>query len=61
MRPAYPADKLMDAARRHDLAWCRRAMARCAETDLAMKSVTGADARDRLISLVLELAAGVRP
>jgi len=61
MRSAYPADKLMDAARRHDLAWCRRAMARCAETDLAMKSVTGADARDRLISLVLELAAGVRP
>ena len=61
MRSAYPADKLMDAARRHDMAWCRRAMARCAETDLAMKAVTGADARDRLISLVLELAAGVRP
>ena len=59
MRSSYPADKLMEAARRHDLAWCRRAMARCAETDLAMKSVTGADAKDRLISLVLELAAGV--
>jgi len=59
MRSSYPADRLLEAARRHDLPWCRRAMARCAQTDLAMKSVTGADARDRLISLVLELAAGV--
>ena len=58
MRSLYPADKLMEAARRHDLAWCRRAMARCAQTDLAMKSAAGADARDRLVSLVLELAAG---
>jgi DNA polymerase-3 subunit delta len=58
MRSVYPADKLMEAARRHDLAWCRRAMARCAQTDLAMKSVTGADAKDRLVSLILELAAG---
>ncbi len=58
MRSSYPAEKLMDAARRYDLPWCRHAMARCAETDLAMKSVTGADAKDRLVSLVLELAAG---
>ena len=58
MRSVYPADKLMEAARRYDLNWCRRAMVRCAQTDLAMKSVTGADARERLISLVLELAAG---
>lgn len=61
MRSAYPADKLIDAARRHDLAWCKRAMARCAETDLAMKSVAGADAKELLIGLLLELAAGGVP
>ena len=58
MRSIYPADRLMEGARRHDLSWCRRAMARCAQTDLELKSVTGADARERLVSLVLELAAG---
>ena len=42
----------------HDLAWCKRAMARCAETDLAMKSVAGADGKDLLLNLMLELAAG---
>ena len=61
MRSVYPADKLMEAARRYDPAWCRRAMQRCAETDLAMKSVTGADPKERLISLLLELTAGGRP
>ena len=58
MRSAYPADKLMEGARRHGLDWCRQAMRRCAETDLAMKSVSGADAKELLVSLVLELAAG---
>ena len=58
MRSTYPADKLMEAARRHELAWCRQAMRRCAETDLAMKSVAGADAKELLLSLMLELAAG---
>ena len=58
MRSVYPAEKLMEAARRHDLAWCRNAMKRCAETDLAMKSVMGTDAKERLISLILELSAG---
>lgn len=58
MRSAYPAEKLLRAARRYDLPWCRRAMARCAETDLAMKSVAGADSQDLLLSLVLELAVG---
>lgn len=57
MRSAYPADKLMEGARRHGLDWCRQAMRRCAETDLAMKSVSGADAKELLVSLVLELAA----
>ena len=61
MRSIYPADKLMAAARRHDLAWCRHAMIRCAETDLEMKSVTGADGKDRLVSLMLELTAGGAP
>lgn len=58
MRSPYPADKLMEGARRHGLDWCRTAMRRCAETDLAMKSVAGADAKDLLVSLVLELSAG---
>ncbi|MDO4517535.1 MAG: DNA polymerase III subunit delta [Bacillota bacterium] len=58
MRSAYPAEKLMEAARRHGLDWCKHAMARCAETDLAMKSVAGADARELLIALMLELSAG---
>ena len=60
MRSTYPADKLMDMARRHRLDWCRTAMRRCAETDLAMKSVAGADPNDLLVSLMLELAAGGR-
>ena len=58
MRSTYPADKLMEGARRHNLAWCKRAMGRCAETDLAMKSVAGADAKELLLSLMLELSAG---
>ena len=58
MRSTYPADKLMERARRHGLNWCRTAMRRCAETDLAMKSVAGADPKDLLVSLMLELAAG---
>ena len=61
MRSAYPAEKLLRAARRYDLPWCRWAMARCAETDLAMKSVSGADSQDLMLSLVLELSAGGAP
>ena len=58
MRSAYPAEKLLEGARRHGLDWCKTAMRRCAETDLAMKSVSGADGKELLVSLVLELAAG---
>lgn len=58
MRSSYPAEKLMEGARRHGLRWCKNAMARCAQTDLAMKSVSGADAQDLLLSLMLELSAG---
>lgn len=51
----YPADRLMASARRFSLPWCRRAVVRCAQTDLAMKS-TGQDARELLTTLLLELA-----
>jgi len=56
MRSAYPAEKLMSAARKFDLNWCRRAVVRAAETDLAMKS-TGANGEELLIGLLMELAA----
>lgn len=52
---ASTAEKLMQSARRFSLAWCRRAVIRCEETDLAMKS-TGADAGELLTGLLLELA-----
>lgn len=55
MRSAYPAERLMQSARRFSLPWCRRAVIRCAETDLAMKS-TGADGEDLMIGLLMELA-----
>lgn len=51
----YPAEKLMNSARRFSLAWCRRAVTRCAQTDLAMKS-GGGDGQDLLTNLLLELA-----
>lgn len=51
----YPADKLMASARRLSLPWCRRAVVRCGQTDLAMKS-TGQDGQELLTSLLLELA-----
>ena len=55
----YPADKLMGSARRFSLKWCRRAVIRCGQTDLAMKS-TGQDGQELLTSLLLELAAPAR-
>ena len=56
MRSSYPAERLMSAAKRFGPQWCRQAVIRCAKTDLAMKSVTGADSRDLLIHLLLELS-----
>lgn len=56
LRSAYPAQKLMDAARRFDLNWCRAAVVECARTDLAMKSQSGADGEELLIELLLKLA-----
>ena len=55
MRSAYPAEKLMQSARRFSLPWCRRAVIRCGEMDLAMKS-TGADGEELLTQFLLELA-----
>lgn len=51
----YPAEKLMNSARRFSLQWCRNAVIRCAQTDLALKSSGGED-RELLTNLLLELA-----
>lgn len=56
MRSSYPARKLMDAARRFDLDWCRMAVIEAAKTDLAMKSAFGTDGETLLIDLLLKLA-----
>lgn len=52
---SYPARKLMDSARRFSLPWCRKAVVRCAQADLALKSGGGND-RETLCSLLLDLA-----
>ena len=51
----YPADRLLVSARRFSLPWCRNAVIRCAQTDLAMKS-TGQDAKELMTTLLVELA-----
>ncbi len=51
----YPAEKLMQAAPRFSLPWCRRAVCLAADTDIAMKS-SGADEQELLIDLIMELA-----
>lgn len=55
LRSAYPADKLMQAARKFSLPWCRNAVIRCGELDLQMKS-TGAVGEELLIGFLLELS-----
>ena len=55
LRP-FQAEKLMGAARRFSLPWCRRAVVRCGEVDLALKS-TGQDGQQLLTALLLELSA----
>lgn len=59
MKNAYPADKIMDAARRFSLPWCRYAVRRCAETDLALKTNYGREG-ELLTALLVELASGRR-
>ena len=53
----FPAGNLMKAAPRFDSNWCRRAIARAAEVDLAMKSTSGDDV-ELLTNFLLELAHG---
>ena len=55
LRSAYPAQRLMQSAKRFSLSWCRWAVVRCAQTDLAMKS-TGSAGEELLTGLLMELA-----
>lgn len=59
MKNSYPADKLMDAARRFSLVWCRHAVRRCSETEFLLKSSYGQE-QEILTGLLMELAAGRR-
>lgn len=56
MKSSYPAEKLMASARKFSLDWCRRAVLRCEELDLTLKS-TGTDGREALTVFLLELSA----
>lgn len=56
MRSSYPAQKLINAARRFDLNWCRMAAVETAKTDLGMKSAFGTEGEKLLIDLLLKLA-----
>ena len=60
MRSDYPAKLLLDNARRVTRPWCAKAVKRCYETDLRIKSVSGVDGADELKFLLMELAQGVR-
>ena len=57
MKSSYPAEKLMQAASRFKRGWCRWAVSRAAQVDLAMKS-SGGDAAELLTAFLLELAHG---
>ena len=59
MKSSYQADKLLDAAKRFSLPWCRYAVRRCAETDIVLKSSYGQEG-DVLTGLLMELASGRR-
>ena len=58
MRSDYPARLLLENARRVSRPWCERALRRCFETDLRMKSVSGTDSAAELKLLLMELAQG---
>lgn len=53
---AYPAQKLMDSARRFSLPWCRKALILCARTDFELKGDRTRDAREIMTDLLLQLA-----
>lgn len=55
MRSTYQAEKLMRSARAFRKDWCRRALLRCEETDLMLKS-TGTDGKEALTNLLLDMA-----
>ena len=59
MKSSYQADKLLDAAKRFSLPWCRYAVRRCAETDIVLKSSYGQE-NEVLTGLLMELASGRR-
>lgn len=53
MKP-YPAQKLMDSARRFSLPWCRKAVELCARTDFVLKD--NRDEREVMTDFLLQLA-----
>ncbi len=57
MNNTYPAQKLMNSARRFSPEWCRKAVIACARADLALKSGGGLSERDVMVGLLLELSA----
>ena len=57
MKYTFQADTLMAAARKFSLVWCRHAVRRCAETDLALRNAYGRE-KELLVSLLMELSAG---
>lgn len=59
MKSGYQGGKLLDAARRFSLPWCRYAVRRCAETDAVLKSSYGREG-EVLTALLMELASGRR-
>ncbi len=56
LRWDWQARNPMEAARRFSLPWCRWAVERCGQLDLAMKS-TGTDPQELLTGFLLEMAA----
>ncbi len=52
----YPAEKIVQSARRFSLSWCRQGVVRCSQTDYAMKSVSEVSNQALLTSLMTELA-----
>ncbi len=56
MNSDYPAKLLLQAARRVDRAWCRRALEKCQELDRRMKSERNMDSEAELKLFLMELA-----
>ena len=57
MRSDYAAKLLLENARRVTRPWCARAVRRCYEEDVRIKSVSGVDGAGELKLLLMELAA----